>query len=79
MMYEKSGPYALKEDPPVWAEYKKVIAAARVGLELKPIILEAKAYGGEDTHMWALPRWGPLKKDDGIDKPFWQDQIAGDN
>ena len=37
MMYEKSGLYALKEDPPVWAEYKKVIAAARVGLELKPI------------------------------------------
>src|SRR5438552_16391517 len=37
MMYEKSGPYALKEDPPVWAEDKKVIAAARGGLELKPI------------------------------------------
>jgi L-fucose mutarotase len=37
MMYEKSGQYALKEDPPVWAEYKKVIATARVGLELKPI------------------------------------------
>ena len=37
MMYEKTGQYALKEDPPVWAEYKKVIAAARVGLELKPI------------------------------------------
>jgi L-fucose mutarotase len=27
----------MKEDPPVWAEYKKVIAAAGVGLELKPI------------------------------------------
>jgi L-fucose mutarotase len=37
MMYEKTGQYALKEDPPVWSEYKKVIAAARVGLELKPI------------------------------------------
>jgi L-fucose mutarotase len=37
MMYEKSGPYGLKEGPPVWAEYKKVIAAARIGLELKPI------------------------------------------
>ena len=37
MMYEKIGPYALTEDPPVWAEYKKLITAARVGLELKPI------------------------------------------
>src|SRR5438045_7906841 len=36
MMYEKSGPYALKDDPPGCGEYKKVIAAARVGLELRP-------------------------------------------
>jgi L-fucose mutarotase len=27
----------LKEDPPVWGEYKKVIAGARLGVELKPI------------------------------------------
>jgi hypothetical protein len=26
--------------------------------QLKPIRLEAKAYGGEDSHMYALPRWG---------------------
>src|SRR5438874_8697830 len=25
MMYEKSGPYALEEDPPVWAQYRKVL------------------------------------------------------
>jgi len=37
MMYEKSGPYALKEDPAVWGEYKKVMAAAKVRLELRPI------------------------------------------
>ena len=37
MNYEKTGPYALREDPPVWAEYKKVIAAAKLPLELRPI------------------------------------------
>jgi L-fucose mutarotase len=37
MMYEKTGPYALKEDPPVWGEYRKVLKAAGVGLELRPI------------------------------------------
>lgn len=37
MMYETTGPYALKEDPPVWAEYKKVIKAAGVALDLKPM------------------------------------------
>src|SRR5438067_5431551 len=37
MMYETSGPYALREDPPVWAEYRRAIAAAGLKLELKPI------------------------------------------
>ena len=37
MMYEASDPYALKEDPPVWAEYRAVIGAAGLGLELAPI------------------------------------------
>lgn len=37
MMYETSGPYALTEDPPVWAEYRRVIAAAGVNLKLEPI------------------------------------------
>src|SRR3954470_16851848 len=37
MMYETTGPSALTEDPPVWAEYRRAIAAARVSLELKPI------------------------------------------
>ncbi len=26
MMYETTGPYALKEDPPVWAEFRQVLA-----------------------------------------------------
>jgi L-fucose mutarotase len=37
MMYEKSGPYALKEDPPVWADYRKTIQSAGLSLPLEPI------------------------------------------
>ena len=37
MMYETTGPYALAEDPPVWANYRKAIADAKVNVELKPI------------------------------------------
>ena len=37
MMYETSGPYALSEDPPVWAEFRDVIAAANLQLQLEPI------------------------------------------
>jgi len=37
MMYEKTGPYALAEDPPVWANYRKAIKDAGLDLELKPI------------------------------------------
>ena len=36
-MYETSGPYALSEDPPVWAEYRAAIAHAGLELELEPI------------------------------------------
>jgi L-fucose mutarotase len=37
MMYERTGPYALTEDPPVWAEYRRELKAAGSGLELAPI------------------------------------------
>ncbi|MCA9149195.1 MAG: RbsD/FucU family protein [Planctomycetales bacterium] len=37
MMYETSGPYALSEDPPVWALYRRAIAAANIELQLEPI------------------------------------------
>ena len=37
MMYEKTGPYALSEDPPVWAEYRSAIRAAGLKLDLEPI------------------------------------------
>lgn len=37
MMYEKTGPYALTEDPPVWAEFRQVVKAARVKLRLEPL------------------------------------------
>src|SRR3954447_10520129 len=37
MMYEESDPYALTEAPPVWDEYRKVIAAAGLGVELRAI------------------------------------------
>jgi L-fucose mutarotase len=37
MMYERTGPYALTEDPPVWAEYRRVLKDARATVELEPI------------------------------------------
>ena len=37
MMYETSGPYALTEDPPVWASYRKTIKDAGLSIELAPI------------------------------------------
>jgi L-fucose mutarotase len=37
MMYEKTGPYALDADPPVWAEYRRVLKQAGLSLELQPI------------------------------------------
>ena len=37
MMYEKTGPYALSEDPPVWAQYRDVFKKAKLTLKLQPI------------------------------------------
>jgi L-fucose mutarotase len=37
MMYESTGPYALQADPPVWNEYRAVLAEAGLALELQPI------------------------------------------
>ena len=37
MMYEKTGPYALTEDPPVWANYRRALKDAGLKLELEPI------------------------------------------
>lgn len=37
MMYETEGPYALAEDPPVWADYRATIKAAGSDVELEPI------------------------------------------
>jgi L-fucose mutarotase len=37
MMYETSGPYALTEDPPVWEDYRRVLRATDLTLELQPI------------------------------------------
>src|SRR5882724_9125675 len=37
MMYETTGPYALTEDPPVWASYRKTFKEAGLAVELAPI------------------------------------------
>ena len=37
MMYEREGPYALQEDPPVWEQYRGVMRAAGLDLKLEPI------------------------------------------
>ncbi len=34
---EKTGPYALKDDPPVWEQYRGVFKKAKLSLKLKPI------------------------------------------
>jgi L-fucose mutarotase len=37
MTPEQAGPYALNEDPPVWAEYRRELKAAGLTLDLEPI------------------------------------------
>jgi L-fucose mutarotase len=37
MMYETTGPYALDADPPVWADYRRVLGKSCPGLQLSPI------------------------------------------
>jgi L-fucose mutarotase len=37
MMYETTGPYALAQDPPVWAEYRQAMQAAGLKMDLEPI------------------------------------------
>lgn len=37
MMYEREGPYALHEDPPVWQQYRDAIRRAGLALQLEPI------------------------------------------
>jgi L-fucose mutarotase len=37
MDYERSGPYALTEDPPVWPQFRQALRDAGMKLELEPI------------------------------------------
>ncbi len=37
MDYEKTGPYKLAADPPVWDEYRAVFKKAKLALQLQPI------------------------------------------
>ena len=37
MDYEKTGPYALKEDPPVWEQYRGVLKKAKLSIKLQPV------------------------------------------
>jgi len=37
MQYETTGPYALDEDPPVWADYRRVLQEAGSSVELESI------------------------------------------
>jgi L-fucose mutarotase len=37
MDYQRTGPYALDSDPPVWEQYRRVFAEVEAGLELQPI------------------------------------------
>ena len=37
MDYERTGPYALSEEPPVWDQYRRTIRDSGLSVELKPI------------------------------------------
>lgn len=37
MQPESSGPYAMAGDPPVWSDYRQVLAEAGAGVDLEPI------------------------------------------
>ena len=37
MDYEREGQYALTDEPPIWQEYRDILAATKSGLELKLI------------------------------------------
>src|SRR6185295_12545336 len=37
MQPETSGPYAMKDEPPVWAQYRQVFRDAGVDMKLEPI------------------------------------------
>lgn len=37
MQYATTGPYALKADPPVWSEFRRILQDAGADVELRPI------------------------------------------
>ena len=37
MQPETTGPYAMKDEPPVWAEYRRAIKAAGLDIKLEPV------------------------------------------
>ena len=37
MMYATEGPYALSDDPPVWADFRSAMATAGLDVELEPL------------------------------------------
>ena len=64
MMYERTGPYGLDRDPPVWEQYRAVLKEAHVAVELQPIakwdFYKAVATADHvltiqtgDQHLWA--------------------------
>jgi L-fucose mutarotase len=37
MDYPRTGPYALKEDPPIWNEFRQILRDAKLAIELEKI------------------------------------------
>jgi L-fucose mutarotase len=37
MMYQTTGPYALSEEPPVWAQYRRIFHDAGANIALAPL------------------------------------------
>lgn len=49
------------------------------GMQLKPIVIESKAYGGEDPHIYALPRWGCTGNNCSPNDLYWQKNLPKGN
>ena len=49
------------------------------GMQMTPVVIDATAYGGEDSHMYALPRWGCTGSNCDPSKPYWQQILKDPN
>jgi L-fucose mutarotase len=75
MDYQRTGPYALQDDPPVWAQYRRVFAEANLELKLNPVEkFEFYTYVNTNDHVLTIQTadqglFANLLLDIGVRKP----------